>query len=33
MKNLRSNKKNTINKVENQEKTLQIVQMYFTTEK
>ena len=33
MKNSGSNEKDTINKVRNQEKTLQIIQMYFTTEK
>ena len=33
MENLRSNGKDTTNKVENQEKILRIVQMYFATEK
>ena len=33
MENLELNKKDTTNKVGNQEKILQIVQMYFTTEK
>ena len=33
MKNLGLNEKITINKVENQEKILQIIQMYFVTRK